>query len=199
MQNNVEVLAAKGLKANIRRMYLFGTSVGFPNAPDPPFGPYFGDPLYITSVFFDGARNELVVNINDQGPPSAVVPALPPVQPGGPARNVHATLSIGGTTPKVTASAPLPDAVSMGMGLAFGALLEVDSDLVTRLVTPTVELFTVPAPDDDFLAYVAINVVGTRYIRWIDAPLAVPPTAGASVVKSGKIGGVMGPWGLEGS
>ncbi|HEY0394884.1 MAG TPA: hypothetical protein VGD01_10375 [Candidatus Elarobacter sp.] len=199
MQNNVEALAAKGLKANIRRMYLFGTAVGFLNAPNPPFGPYFGDPLYITNIFFDAAHNELVVNINDQGPPSAVVPVLPPVQPGAATRNVHATLSIGGTTPKVTASAPLPDTVSTGVGLAFGAVLEFDSDLNTPLVAPSVELFAVPAPDDDFLAYVAINVAGTRYIRWIDAPLEVAPAASASVVKSGKIGGVMGPWGLEGS
>jgi len=183
--------ANTGLRAHIRRMYLFGTQVGFPKAQtDPPFSGYVGQPLFISKVSID-ANNDLVVQIDDTGPPNAAAPDISQNRPA----NIHATLKLTRGTVQTSDIAPLPKTYAGGV-LELTATMGMDDDLHTPLVTLSVHAWALPNDQKEYLSFMIVTVPTGQEMRWFHACVQADHPSTAHTIPP-VVGGVMGPWGVE--
>jgi hypothetical protein len=183
------------LSANIRSLSLFGSLVDLQslNPPAPAIQNYEGDQLYITGISVDGA-NQLVITIDDIGPPKQSVPALPNPAP----TRAYATLSYNGSPAIMTTTAALTVNPN-NAALDIGAIITTDTTLET-LVTPWVNIRVIPDGKKEFLSYVRVSVTKLQQqLVWAQPPLVVPHTDpdSAHIIGPVAAGQIMGPWGIE--
>jgi hypothetical protein len=181
---------------NIRRLTLFDQLVDLAGAAGtpPPIEGYSGKRLYITQISVDAA-GLLVIQIDDNGPPNQDWPSLRNPVPA----QVYALISTD-SDPHIRSDAAALPAEAVGRPLVLTGTLGPDGSTPNNLLVPAVNVWAPQKRDREYLSFVSVKVNSINHeIRWVESPLETFHTDNAAVIPPPPGGGIMGPWGLEGS